>query len=959
MGTAPSAEIVSAAPFRVPQSGARQVALIPIVEKYFPTPECPLFRQLYEAYTDPSVRYYMRANFEGKRGDLSRIPPIENSREEMHEILLRHTAQSMFPTNAAVREVYEVGDFYRIRPVLCAVVFFYEGTNYVPEGSVQLPSQNRGDTPAFARVIGIIGDTCTLVNKSSDPLIPFQRDDVLKIRTLIMKSAGDHNMSRVVLLAAYVYYHQCCRIIGLPNVPALALSFTCFKTNIPFLCFLREMRDRMEKILEGSRCSKFYIDEYCLHGSVSREYVAKMVPIFACYYICFLKAKSELRVLKQHPHSQSLLSGCSGKERAGLRANSLMNRAETHVGSVYTDASCNHASLAMKVAALEGVMKNGGNASPKITYVVKGYITRAVTYISNWSHAVNEVYVVCADSTVTVVDRTSVEGLHGPTRTPSLVHQLDLSEDAEAVGSATPEVVETIQVCRGDILSFYIPPNTRSTGASYNLSVTSAQDVDTDDHIFHDTPHLEELKFHSNNSSSFSCASSEAPSRGGSESVALEAARGASEDDKSSSAATFSSGVAAADGDVVPFKAKKGSWRVDNNIYIESVLLSLVRDECKLAREATEQDPGWVYDHANKCCVHDGSFYVWHFRRGYEDFYYGTVPKFANPHRQANRKNDGGSNGHAEQGKADRIGVARAETAKDAKSGTRNIGARGRNGDALPLTPDMNAGKTPTGVLSSSLRAVHKPSILSKSSQSSKLPPKAPWPPATLAVPSQDASQSYLASIASGVSLPQPPAYGSGIRCAAPAAQMPFGGSNDQCYLKNSVYPTCAPEMEAMTSAGAPLMYTYVSLSQGQSKTSSALPQPPQPPHIFPPQGMHRHGVTPLPLPPLQKQAMWGVAGAGNREAPAATPQSARTCIVNAQGQIVALGSVMGSAVVETPQASYNPSAAAAAPQSYPNYVMVDGQLCIVQSTAACPTTAALSPLLSYQQHPHMIVFGQ
>ncbi|CBZ29209.1 conserved hypothetical protein [Leishmania mexicana MHOM/GT/2001/U1103] len=954
MGTAPSAEIVVDAPFRVPQSGVRQVALIPIVDSYFPTPDCPLFRQLYEAYTDPSVRYYMRPNFDGKSGDLSRIPPIENSREDMHRLLLRHTAQGMFPTNAAVREVYEVGDFYRIRPVLCAVVFLYEGTNYVPEGSVQLPSPNRGGASAFAKVIGIIGDTCTLVKRPDDPLIPFQRDDVLKIRTLIMKSAGDHNMSRVVLLAAYIYYHQCCRIIGLPNVPALAASFTCFKTNIPFLCFLREMRDRMANVLEAPKNSKFYIDEYCLHGAVSREYVAKMMPAVACYYISFLKAKSEQRVLKQLSHQQPILAGCAGKERAGLTGKVLMNRAETRVGSVYTDVSNDHASLAVKVAALEGALKSGSNTSPKITYVVKGYVTRAVTSISNWSHTANEVYVVCVNSTVTVVDRASVEALDGPTHTPSLAHQPDLSEDAEVANGTTSAVVETLQVRRGDILSFYVPPSTRSTGASPTLRVTAAHDLSEDDDIFYGTPHLEALKFCSNNTSS---SSSEAPSRCGSAGLTLDPAKGASDEDSASAAATHSSGATGLDGNAAPFEAKKGSWRVDDNIFIESVLLSLVRDECKLAREATEQDPGWVYDDVSRSCVHDGSFYVWHFRRGHEDFYYGTVPKFANPNRQSSRKNGGCSSGNAEQGKVDRGGVGGAGAARDPNSGLHNIGARGQN-DKSPMlspTPAVNAGKTPTGALPPSVPPVHRQNILSQPLQSSKLPQKGTLLPFTLSAASPDVQQAYLASIAAGVSLPQPPAYDASVHSAVQAAPNPFTSSVGQGHL-NSMYATYPAEAAAMAAAGAPMMYTFMPISQGPGQMS---PAPQQQLHTLPPQGMYSHGVSPLPPSPSPQQAVWSVAGAGNGQGTTPTSQSVGTCLVNALGQLISVDGSMGSEVAPAPQVSYTPSVATAAPQPYPSYVMVNGQLCILQSTATGATAAAPSSLLPYQQHPHMMAFGQ
>ncbi|CAJ1032894.1 hypothetical protein Q4I32_006288 [Leishmania shawi] len=959
MGTAPSAEIVCDAPFRAPQGGARQVALIPIVEQYFPTPDCPLFKQLYEAYTDPSVRYYMRPNFDGKSGDLSRIPPIENSCEDMHRLLLRHTAQGMFPTNAAIREVYEVGDFYRIRPVLCAVVFLYEGTSYMPEGSVQLSSPS-GGASAFAKVIGIIGDTCTLVNKPDDLLIPFGRDDVLRIRTLIMKSAGDHNMSRVVLLAAYIYYHQCCSIIGLPNIPALPFSFMCFKTNIPFLCFLREMRDRMANVLEAPKSSKFFIDEHCLHGVVSREYVAKMMPAFACYYISFLKAKSEQRALKQpaQQQQQHLLTDCGGKDRAGWAANSLVNRADTHLGSVYTEAANSQAVMAIKAAALEGVLNDGSNTAPKITYVVKGYITRSVTSISNWSHAANEVYVACVDSTVRVVDRTSVEARDGPTRTPSLVYQADPIEGDEAVDGTTAAVA-IIQVHRGDILSFYVPSGTRSTDASPTFGVTAAQAVNGDDNIFYGTPHLETLKFSINMSSSLSF---EAPSRHDSASFAVDAVRGSSDEVNASTAANSLTGATGVDGNATPFEAKKGSWRVDDNIFIENVLLSLVRDECKLAREATRQDPGWVYDPLHKCLVHDGSFYVWHFRRGHEDFYYGTVPKFANPNRQLSRKSGGGSGGNVEQGKTNRGGVGSAGASKDSSSGSRNATARGRNDNASPLPSAMNSSTAQVDALPPSVPPLPRQNRLF--SQPLSPPPHlqhtALLPP-TLATASPLVQQAYFASIAASASLPPPPAYDASTLSAVQAAPMLFTANTGQRRPKNPTYATYSAEAAAMAPAGVPMMYTFMHPTQAQSQLAPAQQQHPplQDLYTLPPQRMHSHGMSPPPPSPQQQQAVWGMLGAENGQATAASSHSIRPCIVNAQGQFIPLENVMGGEIAPAQQLSYTQPAATATPPLYPSYVMVNGQLCILQSSAPSAAAAAPLPPQPNEQYLHMMAFRQ
>ncbi|KAG5471374.1 hypothetical protein LSCM1_01458 [Leishmania martiniquensis] len=950
MGAAPSAEIVLDAPFLVPQGGARQVALIPIVKQYFPTPDCPLFRQLYEAYTDPSVRYYMRSSFDGKSGDLSRIPPIENSREDLHRLLLRHTEYGMFPTNAAIREVYEVGDFHRIRPVLCAVVFLYEGTSCVPEGSVQLPSPSRGGASAFVKVIGAIGDACTLVNGPDDELIPFRPTDVLKIRTLIMKSAGDHNMSRVVLLAAYIYYHQCCDIIGLPNVPALGTSFTCFKTNIPFLCFLREMRDRMACVLEAPKNSKFFIDDHCIHGAVSREYVARMMPAFACYYLSFLHAKVEQRAMKQQSHQQHLLTGGAAKDCAGLTVKSLMSCAETHIGSIYAETSNNQAVMAIKAAALEGALRDGSNTAPKITYVVKGYITRTVTSISNWSHAANEVYVVCVDGTVTVVDRTSVEASDGPTHTPSLLHEADLSEAAEAAGDTTSAVVATIQVRRGDILSFYVPMSIRSGGANPSPSAAVTHDAGDDDDIYYDTENLDALRFCSANISSLSLSSSEAPSRHDSAILTGDTVKGTCDDINGSTVATSSMGLTGVDGNTASFEAKKGSWRVDDSIFIENVLLSLVRDECKLAREATEQDPGWVYDDANKCLVHDGSFYVWHFRRGHEDFYYGTVPKFANVNRQLNRKNGGGGGGNADQGKAHRGG---AGAAKDVSNGVGSNAARGKSEATSPSPPARatNTGKAPAGTLPTGLPPGQRQNFLAQPPSLPQHPQQAAFLPPALASASPDVQQAYLASIAAGTALPPPPAYDASTLSTGQGASVPFAGSTGEAHLKNPLHTKYTTE-----AAGVPMMYPFVPPVQGQSPMLPAQQR-----HLptFPSQGLYSSGIALSSSSSPPQHALWDVLGAGNSQATTAPSQPLGPYMMNAQGQLILLENAMGGGAAPARQVPYAQPVAAAAPQPYPNYVMFNGQLCILQSAPPTATATAPSPPQSYQQYPPMTAFRQ
>ncbi|KAG5497615.1 hypothetical protein JKF63_03880 [Porcisia hertigi] len=984
MGTAPSSEIVRDAPFRAPQGFVRQVALIPIVEQYFPTPDCLLFRQLYEAYTDPSVRYYTRPNFDGKSGDLSRIPPIENSREDMHRLLLRHTAQGMFPTNAAVRQAYEAGDSYRIRPVLSAVVFFYEGTSYAPEGSVRIHSPNRSSASAFVKVIGVIGDACTLVNRPDDPLIPFRRDDVLHIRTLIMKSAGDHNMSHVVLLAAYIYYYQCCRIIGLPMVPTMAATFRCFKTNIPFLCFLREMRDRTACVLGAPEGSHFYIDEYCLHGTLSQPYTAKMVPAFACYYISFLSAKLEKRALKQQTHQPHPLGGGGAeRDRAGSTASGLMSRAETHVGSIYAEAADDPVIMAMKPAAMEGVSSDVGNTAPKITYVVKGYITRAATSLSNWSHAANEVYVVCVNGTVTVVDRVSVEARDGPTRTPSLTHEEDPSEGiGSEVDSTSSAVVEVIQVSRGDILSFYVPPKeNHSTGANPTLGFTAIHNCSEDDDIIYSASNIDALRICSTSSASSSFLSSmvDAPSHAFPTNIAVDAVKGGSDAADTPTADTPSKAIDVGSAATF-FEATKGSWHVDRTVCIENVLLSLVRDECKLAREATEQDRGWVRDDVNNCLVHDGSFYLWRFRRGHEDFYYGTVPKFANPSRQRSRSNGAGGSGvDVGQGKVNRGGFG---AARDLGNGLRHTSAGGGNGTTSPFSstpPSIIDGKVAPNTQPSSVYLHQRPNPPSSQPlQPQHQAPRAPFLTPTFVAGGSDLQQAHFAASASAsAALPPPPAYSRGSSTAGHSVFMPTTSSVDQDHLTNPMYVMYSADKVAMTSVGAPMMYTFMSSKQENDPISPAQQQQQQQQHqqwqqqqllshlhSFPSHGFYNHPVS---SSPPQPQPVWGSLGVGNGHATSAPGPLVGPYIVNSPGQPIPLGSVVGGGApplppppvpAGSPPISYTQTIENWAPQPHLQYVTMNGQVYILQSAA--PTAIASAQPQSYPHYPQgMVPFHQ
>ncbi|KPA78882.1 hypothetical protein ABB37_05946 [Leptomonas pyrrhocoris] len=939
MGCAPSAEILCDAPFRPPQGGVRQVALIPIIEHFFPSPDCALFKQLYEAYTDPSVRYYVRPSFDGPNGDLSHIPDVVNSRAELHQLLLQLTRQGMYATNADVRAAYASGDAYRIRPILCAVVFRYEGANYVPEGSVQLPAHGRGST-AFVKVIGVVGDTTAMLQRAGDPIIPFTPRDTLKMQTLITKSAGDHNMSRVVLLAAYTYYHQCCKVIGLPKVPCMAARFTCFKTNIPFLCFLREMRDRTAAVLESPKDSKLYIDEHCLHGAVTQEYMGTMLPAFAYYFVSFLNAKAEQRLAKQLAHQRRVSEAHKDTSRDSKDASSTVppiasgppqeeksrnaGRAHSEVVRDLDAVDRTRISQAATSAAKADAAANASNSTaPKVTYIVKGYLTRPATSLSAYSRAPNEVYVTCRDGTVTVVDRLSVDAADGPTHTPSL-GQKDGVEELEVergVPAAARTVVETFAVRRGDILSFYTPPSPLAGG-------------EVPWHV--GDPAAEEEAGYGDGYDSASMSSSQA-----------NFLRLNTDDDSVAPSPPMPNFVKEEEEERDTPVLRKGSWRIDDNIFIESVLLSLVRDECKLAREAGVDDPRWVHDDVHNCPVHEGSFYVWHFRRGQENFFYGTVPKFANTNR-AQIRGGGGA------------------------SGTRSGRSGGRRASRNDAPAEVHV--DPQNSVHSDTGAVRRldGSTTNPNNSTSSMGSALPLGNSTTAFPPQLQQQQRIGlpiiypAYSSSPELvnmnqqQQPPAY---------IASHPAASANTSPQASNAV-PRSGPvylfQSGNVPSTTAPaagqFVYGVPFLFPGQPSQISLQPHAPHglplpayvaaaPQHPRPQHGgnvqmsMVGHVVGPASRGMGDSLSMADFSVTSNMSlSAAANVPTAVSYIVNAQGQLVPLTEVvMDKGHSNGARAASFTPPAPPAPQM-PSYVMVNGQLCALQPATATTTTAPSPP---------------
>ncbi|CCW65621.1 unnamed protein product [Phytomonas sp. EM1] len=385
MGAAPSAETLRTAPFCPMRKGSRQLALLPFTQEFFPNARSPLFLQLYEAYMDSSVRYYIRR--EGGSLLQDRIPPIAFTIEELYARYKAVSSSSYYPTNQALREEVEAGRGYRVRPTPCAVVFLYEGKG--PEGCARVLKQKSMQI----RVIGAVGDA--LCEPSTTPIV-LRESDVFRYQIFITKSAGDHNLVRVQLIAAHVYQYQCLELIGLREVPFLPTTMLTLKTNIPFLCFFRELRGRTHSLWGPSTTLSMWVDDACLRVSASADSMRAICAAFAKHFMIIKEKKSNHRKLRQKGEKDS---------RKRPLTSSL-----TEVGSFssLTD-SCEEAGAL--VPAESSIPFNHAIAmSNKVTYQLKGYIVEKKATIVAGCGAPNEVYVVCTDSVIQVVAPIEGEG---------------------------------------------------------------------------------------------------------------------------------------------------------------------------------------------------------------------------------------------------------------------------------------------------------------------------------------------------------------------------------------------------------------------------------------------------------------------------------------------------------------------------------------------------------------------
>ncbi|EKF38167.1 hypothetical protein MOQ_001623 [Trypanosoma cruzi marinkellei] len=397
MGAAPSAEILREAPFRPARNdSARVISLIPMTREFFPSPDSLIFGQLYDSRCDPYVRYYMRR---GENTDirLDAIPRIEFTKDEYYEKCME-LSESCQPceTNKDLRQKYiaEPSQQHLLRPIPCAVAFLYNDRRDAPEGSVLLGG-------AYVTVIGGIG--CEL--KESDANSEAMRLDLM---IFLRRSAGDHNMVRAMLLASWLFYTQCIDICKLPCVPMLPVTFRALKTNIPFLCFLREMRNRVGILHENTDEHCMWIDGAFICGFITAEHAVELCEAFAEQYRTQIEVKSGSKLgVKPLPVTSRATNSPTSSEVA------------SSIGTEEASSACRGFTL---------------SRLHKQFFNLAGFIEKDDVTISASSHSSNEVYVVCVDAMVRV----------------------EQSEDAATsdAGGKDGSDASLLKVRRGDIIRF-------------------------------------------------------------------------------------------------------------------------------------------------------------------------------------------------------------------------------------------------------------------------------------------------------------------------------------------------------------------------------------------------------------------------------------------------------------------------------------------------------------------------
>ncbi|KAH9600994.1 hypothetical protein LSM04_005941 [Trypanosoma melophagium] len=651
MGAAPSREILRGAPFRPTRnSSGRVLSLIPITPEFFPSADDPLFQQLYEARSDAYVRYYMRDydkngdectddididinndtdidndtdtdNYSGEGGgssdvQLDSIPLAPFNREEYYKYWISLVQQcQQYETNKYLCNVYNTAPNKAhgvIRPIPCAVAFQYDDSSSAPEGCVPL-----GDT--YVRVIGAIGCLLPTRHKKKKNSIHIninndnnnnihnskKEETPLKMLLFLRKSAGDHNMVRVTLFAAWLFHNHCVRLCKMAHTPLPAITFCGLKTNIPLLCFLREMRSRID-LLQGNRDDhRVWLDGVFLRVHITDKHACELCEALAKHYDSLLESKP--RVSEGKPLPLSLVNNNNN--------DNISNSSSSDNNSSNDLSDMEDSNTLLRTPH--------SYRSVKQSFDLAGYIDRHHIEIPAMGSSRDEVYLVCIDTTVTV--RCSRRNGEVEVMKSKYVNNNNDNDNNKNnnENNDTSDTFEALTVTRGDILRFepdesdefdnfdaFIaqPPHCGEGEIPYSCDHHHNSNDNTPTHsvdITIDTPGITPT----NSSCSRIINNSNSKNR--------EVAR------------------------------RVGPWKVDESVHVENVLLAVVHDECKNAREATADDPHWVINKKTGEPLCDNNFYIWRFERKGIHYYYGTVPKFANSFKKrsdTNRKQRGAVN---------------------------------------------------------------------------------------------------------------------------------------------------------------------------------------------------------------------------------------------------------------------------------------------------------------------------
>ncbi|GET91151.1 hypothetical protein, conserved [Leishmania tarentolae] len=270
MGAAPSRETVENRVAQPPFYGQRQqIFLIPLLKKFFPSPDCPLFVQLYEARCDPAVRYYYYANDGIHKVQSTPVTPvhptmyaaeesIDNAawttylteaignapvycspadvfpsvpltREAMYDAYITNGGEKMvYDTDEAMLRAYRA-DATSVRPLPCAVAFLYRRPpstsspttyNSVGEAGCEGSAGESFNNEIAADGAYNFPEDCTEVLDYYVKVTGFMGDvhglgascprklSDCELQMFLTKSAGDHHRIHVLFTAVYMYAEQ-------------------------------------------------------------------------------------------------------------------------------------------------------------------------------------------------------------------------------------------------------------------------------------------------------------------------------------------------------------------------------------------------------------------------------------------------------------------------------------------------------------------------------------------------------------------------------------------------------------------------------------------------------------------------------------------------------------------------------------------------------------------------------